>query len=73
LPGPLKSPLAATLVPNTPTDRTSTRGRGVAVGVGLGDGDAIATEGSALADGTELEHAVRAATEKASSLAATRP
>src|SRR3979490_2871120 len=53
LPGPLKSPLATTLVPKTPTDRTSTRGRGVGVGVGVGD--AAATEGSVLGEGSAPE------------------
>jgi hypothetical protein len=73
LPGPLNAPLAATLAPNTPTERTSVKGRGVGVGVGLGVADAATAEGSGLAVGNSGEQAVRAATDRASSLPATRP
>jgi hypothetical protein len=68
LPGPLKSPLAATLVPKTPTDRTSVSGRGVGLGVGVGD--AATLVGSVLAGGRVPVHAVRTATDKASTLKA---
>jgi len=60
------------LVPKTPTDRTSTSGRGVAVGDGVAGADAAALEGSGLVEGSGLEQAVRAATDKASSLMAAR-
>src|SRR5882762_7542603 len=68
LPGPLKSPLAATLVPKTPTDRTSVSGRGVGLGVGVGD--AATVVGSVLGDGRVPVQAVRTATDKAISLKA---
>src|SRR5213593_611854 len=73
LPGPLKAPLAATLVPKTPTERTSARGRGVGLGVGLGVADPTAAEGSGLPGGRTAEHAVSATTARASSLTAERP
>src|SRR5688572_29919921 len=74
LPGPLNAPLAATLVPKTPTDRTSVRGRGVGVGVGLGGADAATAEGSGLVVGkSEPEQAVRTTTDRARSLTAARP
>src|SRR5438552_3561282 len=71
LPGPLKAPLAATLEPKTPTERTSVRGRGVGLGVGLGVATETAPDGSGVVDGSEPEHAVSAATDRASSLRAT--
>jgi len=72
LPGPLKPPLAAMLVPKTPTDRTSTSGRGDGVGEGVAGADAAALEGSGLAEGSGVEQAVRTATDKASNLMAAR-
>src|SRR5712691_1702441 len=73
LPGPLKAPLAATLEPKTPTERTSARGLGVGVGVGLGVATETALDGSGVDDGSELEQAVSAATDKTSSRKATWP
>jgi hypothetical protein len=71
LPGPANAPLAATLEPTTPTDRTSVSGRGVGVGLGVG-ADAIALEGSGLGDGkSEQEQTVSAAIDRASNLTAT--
>src|SRR5439155_8345664 len=73
LPGPLKAPLAATLVPKTHTERTSARGRGVGLGVGLGVADPTAAEGSGLPGGRTAEHAVSATTARARSFTAYRP
>src|SRR5438876_12392618 len=69
LPGPLKAPLAATLEPKTPTERTSVRSRGV--GVGLGVATETAPDGSGVFEGSDPEQAVTAATDRASSLKAT--
>jgi hypothetical protein len=71
-PGPLNAPLAATLEPNIPTDRTSVRGRGVGLGVGLGCADAATPEGSGLVAGMSAEHAVSTTSDKASSLTVAR-
>jgi hypothetical protein len=72
LPGPLKVPLAATLEPKAPTDRTSVRGRGVGLGDGLGVGAKAALgDGSGAGDGnSEHEAAVSAASDRASRLIA---
>lgn len=73
LPGPLKCPLAAMLVPKTPTERTSASGRGVGVGEGVDEGEATAPAGDSLADGNSgVEQAVRAANDNASSLTPTQ-
>jgi hypothetical protein len=71
LPGPLNAPLAATLAPNTPTERISESGRGVGVGVGVGDGEA--GEGSGLAVGNSEQETVSATNDKASIRSAARP